>query len=105
MILPEATLGVLGGGQLGRMFTVAARKMGYKVMVLDPDPMSPAAALANQHLQQAYTDPEALTYLATHCAAVTTEFENVPVNTLRMLETHCPVRPGADALACTPLIL
>jgi 5-(carboxyamino)imidazole ribonucleotide synthase len=101
VILPEATLGVLGGGQLGRMFTVAARKMGYKVIVLDPDPLSPAAALANEHLQHDYTDPEALTYLATQCAAVTTEFENVPVAALRNLETQCLVRPGAAAVEYT----
>ena len=99
MILPEATLGVLGGGQLGRMFTVAARTMGYKVIVLDPDPQSPAAALANEHLQREYTDPEALAYLASQCAAVTTEFENVPVEALRSLEAQCLVRPGADAVA------
>lgn len=98
MILPEATLGVLGGGQLGRMFTIAARTMGYKVIVLDPDPMSPAAALANEHLQREYTDPEALAYLATHCAAVTTEFENVPVESLRMLETQCRTSPGSTAV-------
>jgi len=98
VILPEATLGVLGGGQLGRMFTVAARTMGYKVIVLDPDPMSPAAALANEHLQKDYTDPDALTYLAKHCAAVTTEFENVPVAALRDLESQCLVRPGATPL-------
>jgi len=99
VILPEATLGVLGGGQLGRMFTVAARTMGYKVIVLDPDPMSPAAALANEHLQKQYTDPQALDYLAAQCAAVTTEFENVPVEALRALEAHCLVRPGSDAVA------
>lgn len=98
MILPESTLGVLGGGQLGRMFTVAARTMGYKVIVLDPDPASPAAALANEHLQKEYTDSEALAYLASHCAAVTTEFENVPVTALRQLEKFIPVRPNATAL-------
>jgi 5-(carboxyamino)imidazole ribonucleotide synthase len=98
VILPEATLGVLGGGQLGRMFTAAARSMGYKVIVLDPDIMSPAAALANEHLQTEYTDTEALSYLATHCAAVTTEFENVPVDVLRYLEKQCEVRPGANAV-------
>ena len=98
MILPGATLGVLGGGQLGRMFTAAARSMGYKVIVLDPDPMSPAAALANEHLQTEYTDIAALDYLAAHCVAVTTEFENVPVDVLRYLEKHCEVRPGANAV-------
>ena len=99
MILPEATLGVLGGGQLGRMFTAAARSMGYKVIVLDPDPLSPAAALANQHLQKQFTDIDALNYLATQCAAVTTEFENVPVDALRHLETQCLVRPNSTAVA------
>jgi len=99
VILPEATLGVLGGGQLGRMFTVAARTMGYKVIVLDPDPLSPAAALANEHLQREFNDPDALDYLARHCAAVTTEFENVPVDALRHLEALCPVRPGSVAVA------
>jgi len=98
VILPDATLGVLGGGQLGRMFTVAARNMGYKVIVLDPDPNSPASAFANEHLNRGYTDPEALAYLAKHCAAVTTEFENVPVEALRSLEARCPVRPGAAAV-------
>lgn len=99
MILPDATLGVLGGGQLGRMFTAAARRMGYKVIVLDPDPMSPAAAVANHHVRQEYSDPQALNYLATHCAAITTEFENVPVDSLRYLEMRCVVRPGSTAVA------
>ncbi|MGD8939616.1 MAG: ATP-grasp domain-containing protein, partial [Gammaproteobacteria bacterium] len=99
MILPDATLGVLGGGQLGRMFTTAARRMGYKVIVLDPDPKSPAAAIADHHLQQEFTDTQALDYLATHCAAVTTEFENVPVEALRYLEAQCVVRPGSAAVA------
>ena len=98
MILPPATLGVLGGGQLGRMFTLAARKMGYQVIVLDPDPDSPAGALANEHLQCEYSDTGAINYLASHCAAVTTEFENVPVASLHALETQCVVRPGATAV-------
>lgn len=98
MILPGATLGVLGGGQLGRMFTVAARTMGYRVIVLDPAAMSPAGALADEHLQRAYSDQEALAYLASQCAAVTTEFENVPVEALRRLESQTVVRPGAAAV-------
>ena len=98
MISPGATLGVLGGGQLGRMFTQAARTMGYKVMVLDPDPMSPAGAVADQHLSSAYTDPDALNSMARQCAAVTIEFENVPVEALRHLEKECLVRPGADVV-------
>ncbi len=98
MILPGVTLGVLGGGQLGRMFSQAARTMGYKVMVLDPDPMSPAGAVADQHLSCSYTDPDALNTMARQCAAVTIEFENVPVETLRRLEKECLVRPGADTV-------
>ena len=78
MIAPGATLGLLGGGQLGRMFTVAARTLGYRVTVLDPDPLSPAAEFATDHINTSYTDPASLERLATQCAAVTTEFENAP---------------------------
>lgn len=99
MILPDAMLGVLGGGQLGRMFTMAARTMGYQVLVLDPDPHSPAGSIANEHLQAGYQDPQALEQLAQHCAAITIEFENIPVESLRILEQHCPVRPSASAVA------
>ena len=99
MILPDAILGVLGGGQLGRMFTVAARSMGYRVWVLDPDPHSPAGTMADRHLEAAYDDPAALTELAAHCAAVTTEFENVPAEALEFLEKRLPVRPGSRAVA------
>ena len=56
MLLPGSTIGMLGGGQLGRMFTVAARTMGYRVIVLEPDPLSPAGQLANEHLIAAYDD-------------------------------------------------
>ncbi len=98
-ILPGATLGILGGGQLGRMFTVAARTMGYKVMVLDPDPHSPAGQMADVHLQAGYTDAGALKQLAETCAAVTTEFENVPADSLIALARNCRVSPGADAVA------
>lgn len=99
MILPDATLGVLGGGQLGRMFTVAARTMGYRVMVLDPDPASPAAELANGHICAAFDDRAALEKLGRACAAVTTEFENVPAESLDYLAQFCPVRPSAAAVA------
>ena len=99
MILPGATLGVLGGGQLGRMFTLAAHSMGYRVWVLDPDPDSPTGRMADRHLQAAYDDAEALEHMAAGCAAVTTEFENVPAETLEFLETRLPVRPGSKAVA------
>jgi 5-(carboxyamino)imidazole ribonucleotide synthase len=100
-ILPGSTLGMLGGGQLGRMFTVAARTMGYNVIVLDPDENSPAGELANDHVCADYTDATALEYLANTCDAITTEFENVPAATLQLMAQHGPVRPGAQAVAIT----
>ena len=99
MIYPDAMLGMLGGGQLGRMFTLAAHSMGYRVTVLDPDPTSPAGTIADVHLRAAYQDREALEQLADTCAAVTTEFENVPAHSLRWLAAHCAVRPTADSVA------
>jgi 5-(carboxyamino)imidazole ribonucleotide synthase len=99
MILPDSTLGVLGGGQLGRMFTVAARTMGYRVIVLDPDANSPAAELANEHICAAFDDHAALEKMGRICAAVTTEFENVPADSLNFLAQFCPVRPSAKAVA------
>ena len=99
MILPDATLGVLGGGQLGRMFAIAARTLGYRVWVLDPDPESPAGAMADVHLRADYGDHAALSQLAAACHAITTEFENVPAETLEFLERRAPVRPGSVAVA------
>jgi 5-(carboxyamino)imidazole ribonucleotide synthase len=98
VILPGATLGVLGGGQLGRMFTLAAHSMGYRVVVLDPDPRSPAGLVASQHIQAGYTDHAGLQMLGDECAAVTTEFENVPADSLEFLAKFCRVRPDADAV-------
>jgi 5-(carboxyamino)imidazole ribonucleotide synthase len=97
-ILPGSTLGMLGGGQLGRMFVTAARTMGYDVIVLDPDPASPAGGLASEHLARAYDDREALDYLAQRCAVVTTEFENIPADTLAYLAASVAVHPSAEAL-------
>ncbi len=99
MILPPSILGVLGGGQLGRMFAVAARTMGYRVWVLDPDPHSPAGSTADRHIAADYNDPAAIAELAEHCAAITTEFENVPAETLQQLEAKVAVRPGSAAVA------
>ena len=101
MILPGATLGILGGGQLGRMFVMAARSMGYAVVVLDPDADCPAAQWADQHIQANYDDSAALEHLAQRCAAITTEFENVPAPTLEYLARMRPVRPSASVLAIT----
>ena len=99
MILPGATLGLLGGGQLGRMFTVAARTLGYRVTVVDPDPHAPAAEFATKHLATAYTDPAALDELAATCAAVTTEFENAPAAALDALAHRTVVRPSGASVA------
>jgi 5-(carboxyamino)imidazole ribonucleotide synthase len=99
MILPGATLGLLGGGQLGRMFTVAARTLGYRVTVLDPDAHSPAAEFATGHLNTAYTHPASLDELARTCAAVTTEFENAPAEALLALAERTIVRPSGNAVA------
>ncbi|AYH43125.1 5-(carboxyamino)imidazole ribonucleotide synthase [Azoarcus sp. DN11] len=99
MILPPATLGMLGGGQLGRFFVSAAHEMGYKVWVLDPDANSPAGLIADHHIVAAYDDYAALDELANGCAAVTTEFENVPASTLDYLAKFVPVHPSASAVA------
>lgn len=97
-ILPGATLGVLGGGQLGRMFCVAARTLGYHVVVLDPDEGSPAGRIADEHIKADYLNESALDLLASRCDAVTTEFENVPAESLRYLAKSTLVSPSADAL-------
>lgn len=99
MILPGATLGLIGGGQLGAMFAAAARRMGYRVLCLDPDPQAPAAGLAHDFIAAAYNDAQALARLARECAAVTTKFENVPAASLERLARCVPVRPSALALA------
>jgi len=98
-LVPGATLGMLGGGQLGRMFCQVAHRMGYAVTVLDPDPDSPAGRLATRHLRAAYDDAEALRELAATCDAVTTEFENVPAATLARLRTGTRVHPAPPAVA------
>jgi 5-(carboxyamino)imidazole ribonucleotide synthase len=92
-------LGVLGGGQLGRMFTHAAQAAGYAVVVLDPDREGPAAQVAQTHLAYGYDDPAGWVALAGACQAVTTEFENVPAQALDWLAGRVPVAPQAAAVA------
>jgi 5-(carboxyamino)imidazole ribonucleotide synthase len=99
VIAPPATLGVLGGGQLGRYFVMAAATMGFRTMVLEPDPDAPAGALADVHLVAAYDDPAAVAQMGAGCAAVTVEFENPPAATLEELARHTVVRPSAAAIA------
>jgi 5-(carboxyamino)imidazole ribonucleotide synthase len=98
-ILPGAWLGMVGGGQLGRMFCFAAQAMGYRVAVLDPDPTSPAGTVADRHLRAAYDDETALTELARLCAAVSTEFENVPAQSLDTLAKTTFVSPAGRCVA------
>ena len=95
----QVTLGVMGGGQLGRMFVHAAQAMGYATAVLDPDPASPAGLVSHHHIATAYEDPQGLAQLAACSAAITTEFENVPAPALAALAASRPVAPGAAAVA------
>ena len=98
VILPGATLGVMGGGQLGRMFVHAAQRLGYFTAVLDPDPASPAGLVSHYHIQTGYLDEQGLAQLMQRSAAITTEFENVPAMALVTLGAHRPVAPGANAV-------
>jgi len=98
-ILPGATLGVLGGGQLGRMFCMAARNMGYRTVVFDPDPKSPAADVADVHLQADYNDTKSLIKMADICDAITIEFENIPETSMTFLASHKPLHPSVEAVA------
>ena len=100
-ILPGSTIGMLGGGQLGRMFTVAARSMGYDVIILDPDTNSPAGKLATRHICADFEDLASLDILADECEVITTEFENIPASTLQYLEDKGTVRPGSKAVSIT----
>jgi 5-(carboxyamino)imidazole ribonucleotide synthase len=97
-ILPGATLGVLGGGQLGRMFCVAARTMGYRVVVLDPDPYCGAGMIADVHIKADYTDQAALQEMASQCDVITLEFENIPSESVRFIADKTTVYPVAESL-------
>ncbi len=94
----QTTLGVMGGGQLGRMFVQAAQAMGYFTAVLDPDVASPAGLLSHYHIQTDYLDQQGLAQLMQRCAAITTEFENVPAPALMTLGSARPVAPSAEAV-------
>jgi 5-(carboxyamino)imidazole ribonucleotide synthase len=98
-LLPGSTLGVLGGGQLGRMFAHAAQRMGYNTAVLDPDAQSPAGLVSHHHIHTDYLDAAGLKQLAAVSQAVTTEFENVPADALAQLAAAVPVSPAASAVA------
>ena len=98
-ILPGATLGVLGGGQLGRMFVHAAQAMGYRTAVLDADPTSPAGLVSHHHVKADYLDAAGLAEMARLSNAITTEFENVPAQALDTLAATLPVAPAGAAVA------
>jgi 5-(carboxyamino)imidazole ribonucleotide synthase len=95
------TLGVIGGGQLGAFFVRAAKSLGFRTMVLEPDPHSPAGAIADIHLIAAYDDATSLQQMAETCRGVTIEFENAPTTSLQFLAQHTIVQPAADAVAIT----
>lgn len=91
-------IGILGGGQLGRMLAMAAARLGYRTLIFDPDGNAPAAQVANGHVVAAYSDHVALEDFARRCVVVTYEFENVPVEAARVIDAITPVRPGPQAL-------
>jgi 5-(carboxyamino)imidazole ribonucleotide synthase len=97
-ILPGSTIGVLGSGQLGRMFTIAARRMGYRVHTLSPDEDTPTGQVADVEIMASYDDLDAVRDFSKNVAAVTFEFENVPANTVAAAADFAPVRPGGEVL-------
>ncbi|HXT37624.1 MAG TPA: ATP-grasp domain-containing protein, partial [Chloroflexota bacterium] len=99
ILAPGGTIGMLGGGQLGRMTTLAARVMGYRVVVLDPTPNCPAGQVADRHTVAPYDDEQAIADLGKGTDVVTLEFENLPVATVRRLAHHLPTRPGTEVLS------
>ena len=101
IIPPGSTLGVLGSGQLGRMFAIAARRMGYRVHVLSPDDDTPTGQVADLEIRAAYDDLDAIARFAQGVSVVTFEFENVPAATTQAAERFAPVRPGGNVLHVT----
>lgn len=95
---PNSVIGILGGGQLGRMTALAAARLGYRVVVFDPDGQAPAALVSAGHVRASFEDVSALDQLADQCAVVTYEWENVPVAAVRHLAARVPVYPSAEAL-------
>ncbi|MCB1754976.1 MAG: 5-(carboxyamino)imidazole ribonucleotide synthase [Gammaproteobacteria bacterium] len=98
MILPGATLGMMGGGQLGRMFVLEALRLGYRVVVFDPAQVSPAGLVSSYHICAAYDDTNALDELIELCDAVTIEFENIPLKSLEYLEQRISLSPSANSV-------
>jgi 5-(carboxyamino)imidazole ribonucleotide synthase len=99
VIAPGSAIGIIGGGQLGRMLAIAASEMGYETHIYCPEPGSPASSVATRTTVAAYDDMEALTRFAAQVAVVTYEFENIPAAPVAALARVTPVRPGADILS------
>lgn len=97
-LTPGSIIGVLGSGQLGRMFTIAARRLGYRVHTLSPDDDTPTGQVADVEIKADYRDEEAVAKFAKNVDVVTFEFENVPRETVTVVEQHAPVRPGGEVL-------
>lgn len=95
---PGATIGILGGGQLGRMLSVAAARLGYLTHIFEPGANPPAGHVAHKVTTAGYDDTEALAAFAGQVDVITYEFENIPTSALDSLEAHCPIRPGREAL-------
>jgi 5-(carboxyamino)imidazole ribonucleotide synthase len=98
MIEPGATIGILGGGQLGRMTGMAARSLGYDVHVLDPDPNCPASAIASRTVAARFDDASAAAALAERCGVVTLEIEQIGTEALEAVAALAPLRPGVSAV-------
>jgi 5-(carboxyamino)imidazole ribonucleotide synthase len=98
-ILPGATIGILGGGQLGRMTAMAARSLGYRVQVMDPDPSCPARFVVDACFEGSWDDAKAAADLARGCDVVTLEIEQLSLESLRAAQRYAPVRPGEAVLA------
>jgi len=99
IISPGSTIGVLGSGQLGRMFAIAAHQLGYRVHVYSPDALTPAGQAADLEITASYSDEDALRAFARHVDVVTIEFENIPLRAVEVIEECVPVRPGRTVLA------
>ena len=100
-ILPGATVGVLGSGQLGRMFAIAARRMGYRVHTLSPDSDTPTGQVADREYESSYDDLDAVREFARGVSVVTFEFENVPAESVEAAAQLVPVRPSGAVLHTT----
>ena len=98
-LLPGATIGILGGGQLGRMLAMAARPLGYSVMAVDPDPSAAARFVLNRLITAPFDDVAAAEELARQSSVVTIEIEKIGIEAMQAAERHAPVRPGWQVLA------